>query len=113
MSLIGLFGVLVVIALLVWAVPKILGAIRCASERGDGRVCGAGRAHRVVAAVGVRRAAESGAAMIRLRYALVAALPVLTLIAIRSVYLSGYCFPGCSIYTPDNPEFYLFLCYLC
>lgn len=49
--------------------------------------------------------------MTRLRYALVAAVPVLALVAARA-YL-GYCYPGCAIWTIDNPEYLLFFCYLC
>ena len=27
--------------------------------------------------------------------------------------MNGYCYPGCVIWTDSNPEWYLFLCYLC
>ncbi len=49
--------------------------------------------------------------MRRLRYALVAAVPLLTLIAARAIYSN--CFPLCAIYNDSNPEWYLFFCYLC
>ncbi len=49
--------------------------------------------------------------MRRLRYALVAALPVLVAVGIRVAY--SQCFPLCAIYNDGNPEWWLFLCYLC
>ncbi len=49
--------------------------------------------------------------MRRVKYALVAALPVLMAVAIRVVY--SQCFPLCALYNDNNPEWYLFLCYLC
>ncbi len=48
--------------------------------------------------------------MKRVRYALVAALPLLYL-AVLHAY--AQCFPLCAIYNDSNPEWYLFLCYLC
>lgn len=41
----------------------------------------------------------------------VAAVPMLALVAARATL--GYCYPGCSIWSDSNPEWYLFLCYLC
>lgn len=49
--------------------------------------------------------------MRRLRFALAALLPTLVLVGVRA-YASA-CFPLCAIYNDGNPEWYLFLCYLC
>ena len=37
---------------------------------------------------------------------------VLAAVLIVKLTASG-CFPLCVLYTPDNPEYFLFLCYLC
>ncbi len=37
---------------------------------------------------------------------------VLAAVLVAKFTASG-CFPLCVLYTPDNPEYYLFLCYLC
>lgn len=49
--------------------------------------------------------------MRRVRYALVAAVPMLAIVAAR-VYF-GYCYPGCVVWDDSDPEWYMFFCYLC
>ena len=41
----------------------------------------------------------------------VAAMPLIIAIVVRAAF--GACFPLCAIYNENNPEWYLFLCYLC
>jgi hypothetical protein len=47
------------------------------------------------------------------RLALAAALAVLPTLVFALVIASGYCYPGCIIWTPDDPQWILFFCYLC
>lgn len=41
---------------------------------------------------------------------LAASLPMLGLVAIRA---AGYCYPGCAIWDESDPQWHLFLCFLC
>ncbi len=49
--------------------------------------------------------------MRRVRYAVVAAVPLLAAVVVRAAF--GACYPGCALWNDSNPEWYLFFCYLC
>ncbi len=42
-----------------------------------------------------------------------AAVAMVGAYALLTVHVVSGCFPLCVMYTPDNPEWYLFFCYLC